>query len=70
MAGKISTTNEIRITNVNPDVKRDLVYIAKKINGGDLSNFLKPHLREIRNGFAEEIKRFRAMDQKDESQQP
>lgn len=54
---------EILITNVHPDVKKDLLFIAKKIEGKTLSQLLRPKLREIINSYPERVMQGRDLEE-------
>lgn len=47
--------NEIRVKGVPPVIKQDLKNIAKN-TGTTLSQLLKPHLREIRDSYSEDMR--------------
>jgi len=51
----------IEISNVSPEVKRDLTNIAKN-EGVSLAQFLKPKLREIRDSYPEKMRQDKSKD--------
>lgn len=49
-------TSKIIIMNQNLQLKKDLIAIAKNVDGSGLSNFLRRHLIKIRDSYPMEMR--------------
>jgi len=47
---------ELLITNVNPDIKRQLKNVAKYEQNSGVSEFIRPHLRKVLERYPDDIK--------------